>query len=100
MRSATVECKIVDGKPEIRNASTAADCGDLRTACARTGTRDNDAIGSMLRAAQVEWLGSRDARKLTVALNQIVDRLHLVKDSPNDRRFLDTSDRAARTRNT
>jgi len=87
-----------DGENEPPNASTAGECGDLRTACARTGTRDNDAIGCLLGAARLEWLASRNARQLVAALNQIVERLRSVDDSPHHRQVVDSADRSVQTR--
>lgn len=49
--SVTADCGISDEKGDVHTEANAAVCAELRTACARTGTREADPIGHALERA-------------------------------------------------
>jgi integrase len=91
LRPATADCGISDGKVDVHSDADAPVSGELRTACARTGTRDLDPIGRALESAGLSWRARHDVSELTAALSELLRSLadnSGVRTSSTDDRFL------------
>jgi len=73
MRSAAMEYGFTDGEAACRPRAGSVNCGEMRAACARTGTRD--VVVAALGRALTSWMRTEDAAELSRALTHILTLL-------------------------
>jgi hypothetical protein len=70
-----MEQGLSDEESGNRRSGDSVNCGEVREACARTGTRFVEEVAMTLQAAHAQWSARHDPAALARALSKLLDLL-------------------------